>query len=100
MSVTVTIDFKPDADDFCVVPVDALFQEAGNSFVWVVIEPEQTIRKMAVQVVQLNKDGSTWIKSSLRKGQVIVSAGVNDLKEGQKVRSLPPVSPTNIGQLL
>ena len=100
MSVAVTIDFKPAANDFCVVPIDALFQEGGSSFVWLVLEPEQTIQKIAVQVVQLHKDGRAWIKSPLQKGQVIVSAGVNDLKEGQKVRSLPPASPTNIGKLL
>lgn len=100
MSVAVTIDFKSAANDFCVVPIDALFQEGGSSFVWLVLEPEQTIQKIAVQVVQLHKDGRAWIKSPLQKGQVIVSAGVNDLKEGQKVRSLPPASPTNIGKLL
>jgi len=36
----------------------------------------------------------------LRKGQTVISAGVNDLKEGQKVKLLPPVPASNVGGLL
>lgn len=100
MSVTVTIGFKPDAADLCIVPIAALFEEEGNSYVWLYEDLDRTIEKVAVQVVRLNKDGRVLIKSGLRKGQIIISAGVNDLKDGQEVRPLPPVSPSNVGQLL
>lgn len=53
-----------------------------------------------MKVVELNKDGQVIVESDLVAGTRIVSAGVNGLKEGQKVRLLPPVSSSNVGKLL
>lgn len=100
MSVTVTIGLKPGAEDLTVIPIAALFQQDGVSYVWIYDSRDEVVRKMKVVVGQINKDGSVWIKSHLRKGQTVVSAGVNDLKEGQKVKALPPVTATNVGGLL
>lgn len=100
MSVTVTIDFRPGSGDFLVIPVSALFQENGMSYVWLLEPKELTVRKKEVQVAQMNKDGSVLVKSDLQRGQTIISAGVNDLKEGQKVKVLSPVPASNVGGLL
>lgn len=100
MSVSVTIDFKPLAEDMNVIPVSALFQMDGESYVWLYNEERKTIRSVPVEVKQLSKDGEVIVKSKLRRGQSIVSAGVNDLRDGQKVNPLPPVSPSNVGGLL
>jgi hypothetical protein len=40
------------------------------------------------------------ISSGLKAGELIVTAGVHSLKEGQKVQPLAPVSKTNVGGLL
>ena len=53
-----------------------------------------------VKVVELDKDGQVIVESDLASGTRIVSAGVNGLKEGQKVRLLAPVSSSNVGKLL
>ena len=100
MSVTVTIDFKPGAGELSVVPVSALFQQEGRSYVWVLDTTQHIIHRLPVKVEQLSKDGSAMVKSELRMGQVVISAGVNELKEGQQVKSLPPVSASNVGGLL
>ncbi len=100
MSVTVTISFRPGTEELSVVPVSALFQERGKSYVWLFEEQTQTVHKTVVWVEQMNKDGSVLVKSDLRLGQTIISAGVNDLKDGQKVRPLPSVPASNVGGLL
>lgn len=100
MSVTVTINYKPGAENLTAVPVAALFQEGGSSYVWLFDGQDQVIHKLPVEVTQINKEGTALVRSDLRKGQTIISAGVNDLKEGQKVRPLPPVSASNVGGLL
>lgn len=100
MSVTVVIHFKQGPQGFAVVPVSALFQEEGDSYVWAYNEDRGTIAAVPVSVLRLTPDGSVVVKSGLRQGQQVVSAGVNDLKDGQKVHPLPPVSSSNVGQLL
>lgn len=100
MSVTVTIGFRPGAGGLAMLPVSALFQQDGKSYVWLFDEPNRTIQKREVQVEQIHKDGFVLVKSDLQPGQVVVSAGVHNLKDGQKVRPLPPVPASNVGQLL
>lgn len=100
MSVTVTIQFRPGAEDLTVIPVSALFQQRGRSFIWLYDEQYGTIQKTPVQIEKINKDGSVLVKSDLRRGQTVISAGVNDLKDGQKVKPLPPIPASNVGQLL
>lgn len=100
MSVTVTITFRPGAEDLTVVPVSALFQEEGDSYVWLYDDLDHSVYKTPVEVQQLTKDGSALVRSDLRCGQRIISAGVNELKDGQEVKLLPPASPSNVGGLL
>lgn len=100
MSVSVTIEFKPSEEDLTSIPISALFQRNNHSYVWLYDDREDVVRMIPVWVQQIMKDGMVLVKSSLRNGQVIVSAGANDLKDGQKVRRLPPVSASNVGGLL
>ena len=54
-------------------------------------ENDGKVKMMPVEVKRVLKDGEVIVESDLRPGESIVSAGVNDLKEGQVVRVLPPV---------
>ena len=100
MSVSVTIGFKPSSEAMSIVPVSALFMKDGQSFVWLYNEQDETIEPVSVAVERLTKDGEAIVRSALRKVQTVISAGVNDLKEGQKVKLLPPVPASNVGGLL
>lgn len=100
MSVSVTIHFRSDNRTIVTVPISALFQQDGKSYVWLYDEQNQTVRRLNVQIQQIRKDGTVWVQSALRQGQKVISAGVNDLKEGQRVKLLPPPSTSNVGQLL
>lgn len=100
MSASVTIYFKPSPGELTTVPVSALFQKEGLSYVWLYNRQDSLITQKPVSVRQITKDGTAIVRSDLRQGQTVVSAGVNDLKNGEKVRLLPPVSDSNVGALL
>ena len=100
MSVSVTIDFKPSAGELSTIPISALIQRSGKSYVWLYHPQDSMITLTPVEVQQILKDGTAIVRSELKRGQTIISAGANDLKEGEKVRLLPPVSASNVGGLL
>ena len=100
MSALVTIDFAKDSNKHWMVPISALFTEKGHSYVWIYREQDSTVLKKEVEIERFDKSGQVWVNGDLERGEVIVSAGVNDLKEGQKVKQLNPVSASNIGGLL
>lgn len=101
MSASVTIQYKPENEKFSVIPISALIEDNGHSYVWRVEgSARKVVRKSPVEVYQVLKDGTVIVSAGLQAGDVIVSAGVNGLKEGQKIRVLPPVAPSNVGHLL
>lgn len=100
MSVAVTITFRPGAGDLTIVPVSALFTEGDSSYVWLYDDLDHSVYKTPVEVQQLTKDGSALVRSDLRRGQQVICAGVNELKEGEEVKLLPPAPASNVGGLL
>ena len=74
------------------VPVTSVFtdESSGDSFVWVIDESNLTVSKRRVEVDQLGDHGVRII-SGLEEDELIASAGVNYLFEGQKVKLLQPV---------
>ena len=71
------------------IPVTAVFtdESSGNSFVWVIDESDLTVAKRQVEVDQMG-DRGVRIISGLKEDELIASAGVNYLFEGQKVKLL------------
>jgi multidrug efflux pump subunit AcrA (membrane-fusion protein) len=63
----------------------AVFQQGGNSMVWLVDRATMVVRAQRVEVA--GADGNlVLIGGGLMPGQVVVTAGVHALTEGQKVR--------------
>ncbi len=78
-----------------------MIEDDGRSYVWRVEgDDRKVVRKSPVEVYQVQKDGTVIVSAGLQAGDVIVSAGANGLKEGQKIRVLPPVAASNVGHLL
>ncbi len=101
MSASVTIHYKPADEKLSVIPISALVEENGHSYVWRVEGSDRKIvRKSPVEVYRVLKDGTVIVSAGVQAGDVIVSAGVNALKEGQEIRILPPASGSNVGHLL
>ncbi|MES2832976.1 MAG: efflux RND transporter periplasmic adaptor subunit [Pseudomonadota bacterium] len=91
------------------VPLTAIFQDKGQSAVWAV--ENGAVRLLPVQIDGTNGE-NVLLAGGATAGQTIVTAGVNSLKQGQKVRILgeepsvqapktslpsssPPASPTS-----
>ncbi|MEH6567760.1 MAG: hypothetical protein V7709_01705 [Halioglobus sp.] len=70
-----------------VVPVAAVFSPGAgeNSYVWLIDDSDNTVGRVEVVVGNLVSTGIE-IKSGLRKGDLIATAGVNFLTDGQEVR--------------
>jgi RND family efflux transporter MFP subunit len=81
MPATVRLHHPALLPDGWVLPPEALFERAGNAArVWR-IDSDMTIHKTPVQL-----DGEGVVRQGLNPGDRIVAAGVNRLREGQKVR--------------
>jgi RND family efflux transporter MFP subunit len=66
------------------LPLTALYQKSGRSFVWVVAA-DGTVQLRPVQVGDIHED-AVVIAAGVKDGEAVVTAGVNLLFEGQKVR--------------
>jgi RND family efflux transporter MFP subunit len=67
------------------LPINALQEVDGKTQIWVIDQQNQTVNPREVQVV--SRTGDTFVLSNgVKPGERIVSAGVNSLKPGQKVK--------------
>jgi RND family efflux transporter MFP subunit len=67
------------------LPAGALLQTGNTPSVWVVQGSEHTVTRRPVKVLRFDTD-SVLIAEGLNRGDIAVTAGVNSLAEGQKVR--------------
>jgi RND family efflux transporter MFP subunit len=90
MAVTVDLDltqFLANGNASGVlVPIEAVFESAGQAFVWRVGQNQQ-VQKVAVAVGPVQGD-YLYVLSGLQAGDSVVAAGVSYLHEGDKVRAL------------
>jgi RND family efflux transporter MFP subunit len=69
------------------LPGSALFDQAGKPAVWVFDSATSTFKLRPVDVARFESD-RVVVSDGLRQGDVVVTAGVNRLREGQTVRLL------------
>jgi membrane fusion protein, multidrug efflux system len=85
MTAVVALERKGDAQAGIRVPLPALYQNAGATSIWVV-------ENGAVRLVPVKVGGvagnDVLLEDGVRAGQTVVTAGVNLLKNGQKVKIL------------
>jgi multidrug efflux pump subunit AcrA (membrane-fusion protein) len=82
------------------IPVSALFESGGATTVWIYNQVTQAVEPRAITPASILSDGKVIVAEGLKEGEIIVTAGVRSLQQGEKVKLLPPVSPTNVGSLL
>ena len=75
------------------IPVSAVFTDegSGNSFVWLIDKSNLTVSKKQIEVDQLG-DRGVRVTAGLQEGEIIASAGVHYLFEGQKVKLMQNTS--------
>ncbi|PRC93517.1 efflux RND transporter periplasmic adaptor subunit [Solimicrobium silvestre] len=74
------------------VPLTALFQDKGSSAVWVV---ENNLTKLTRVEIGAPIGNDIILTGGVSNGQMVVTAGVNSLKQGQRVRVLDEEPVTN-----
>jgi RND family efflux transporter MFP subunit len=72
-----------------VIPVTAVFSpdRGETSYVWVIDETTKTVNRRQIQARRLI-DAGIFVEDGLNPGELIVTAGVHFLEEGQEVRVL------------
>jgi RND family efflux transporter MFP subunit len=86
LGATVTGRLKQPPTPVVELPDTAMVHEGERSFVWVVDPKDQTVRRRAVSTRPGHIDGPVVITDGLAKGDIVVTAGVHSLAEGQRVR--------------
>jgi RND family efflux transporter MFP subunit len=78
---------KPDI----VIPVTAVFspESDGKSYVWVIDESGNTVSRREVEIQSVMRSGMV-VKQGLERGEMIATAGVHFLTEGQQIRPMIP----------
>ncbi|MBN2595807.1 MAG: efflux RND transporter periplasmic adaptor subunit [Marinifilaceae bacterium] len=97
MVASVTTKLKATTTIHCKVPVESVFSKGGKSYVWVYNESTNCVKSKEVQMKGFDSMGMINIIKGISKGDLIVSAGINSLREGQKVKQLLQKSNSNIG---
>lgn len=81
-AVTGSVDIK--GDSVAIVPSSALLQTGSEPCVWVVAPDQKVVHRRPVKVMRFDTENVT-ISEGLKEGDLVVTAGVNWLAEGQKV---------------
>ena len=101
MNTMVSVFYTDGNDHTLQVPTTALLHADGKTGVFVFQPSSQLVKLIEVTCVRPLSNGCTIITSdALKIGDLVVSAGIHTLKDGDQVRPLAPVSATNIGGLL
>ncbi len=81
--MTATVSFSTQSSAAAIrLPMKALFQEKNQSAVWLVRDGKVQLQPVTVTATEAEQ---VLIGSGLQAGQIVVTAGVNLLKNGQKV---------------
>ena len=67
------------------LPINALQEVDGKAQVWIIDRQNQTVSPRVVDVISRSND-SFVLNNGVKPGEWVVSAGVNSLKPGQKVK--------------
>jgi multidrug efflux system membrane fusion protein len=83
----------PRVEGVTLLPLPAVKEHKGRSAVWVVDPAAQVVRTRFEVEVAGPQGNDVIIRSGLKPGDVVVTAGVHVLTEGQKVRVLTAGTP-------
>ena len=100
MNVEVTISMKTGFKNELCVPLNAVFEKDGDSYVWVYLPDEGVVKSRKVTAGQLTGNNLITIISGVEAGEQVVSAGVHQIQENQEVDVMKAASETNVGGML
>jgi len=89
--------WKASSGPVVALPLSALVEQNGTPAVWVVDERSGSVALRPVTVARYETD-MVVIADGLAKGDIVVTAGVNTLRQGQKVRVAEAVTSGSISK--
>ncbi len=89
LGMTARVAVRGDAKPALVLPLSALYRQGDKTAVWVVDLASAAVQLVNVQVASV-QDDRVVIAQGLRGGETVVTAGVQKLQTGQKVRVVAP----------
>ena len=103
MNVEINIHLTHSADNVSgaayTLPLPAIFEYQGKSYVWVVAS-DSTVSRKEVSYTVSNELGVAVVTSGLQGNEQVVKAGVNVLQDKEKVTIIGQPSETNVGGLI
>lgn len=100
MTTTVKIIQRAKPEKRLELPLSAIFHKEGQSLVMKYDPQTSTIKEQKIEIESINRNAKVVITNGLNEGDIIVSAGVKSLKDGENVTPVKQSSSTNIGGLL
>ena len=97
MVASLSTYLKSDGNTMNKVPSGAVFSEKGKSFVWKFNPKKGCVERKEVKLKSFDSNGMISIEKGVADGDFIVSAGIHNLREGQKVKMLNKKANSNIG---
>ena len=88
MNISVTLEMNNQEKGEALIPSRSIFDENGKNYIWVFNETDSTLSKQSVIVIGQPVGGMSMV-SGLTGIEKIVSTGVKQLKEGEKVNIVP-----------
>lgn len=93
LGMTATVIFEvPGAGSDLVLPTQTLWLEGGKTHVWIFDPASSTVRRTVVEVGNV-AGNDVLVRQGVKAGDLVVSAGVHQLKDGQKVKRLGELEP-------
>lgn len=101
MNTQVSIRMNDEEKRELKLPSAAVLMKDGQAGVFVFQKQDSTVHFRKVKILRLTADGQSILTSDeLKADDTVVSAGVHQIREGEKVRPLSARSATNVGGLL
>jgi len=93
LGMTATVIFEvPSSGSDLVLPTQTLWLEGGKTHVWIFDPASATVRRTVVEVGNV-AGNDVLVRQGVKAGDLVVSAGVHQLKDGQKVKRLGELEP-------
>lgn len=100
MVVNVTVKQTSENNQGINVPLRAIFNREGKTCIWKFNRSDSTVTLQEVSADKIFGDGYASILWGVEPNDEVIIAGVNKIKEGQKVKPIQTPSKTNEGGIL
>lgn len=82
------------------IPVTSVFSKETETCVWIFDEQTNSVSLKSVKIGKIVSDKMLSVTEGLKESDLVVTAGVHYLTEGQKVKRLSEFSKSNVGNQL